>query len=182
MKNLNCFIALLIVISFLSCSKDDNEYDENLIDGYYKIQSITSSIAVDLNGDSQITTDLKKEIDFYFFDDDNNNYDLEITSNFTNDRSISFYYPETDLSFIYPQYPKGYVDFYKKLNVFAFDYQNDKFLFTQSETDVVEIKTIELIQKDYIKSTVSKEYYDFEIENWRKLDIEIIYYKVAYRQ
>lgn len=175
MKNLTHYFIFIILINFSSCNQNDNEIEENLFNGFYKIESITSNELVDLNGDLQKSYDLKTEINDYF---NENEYDLEIRPNYTNDNEgklISLYFPEPYLSFEYPSHPQGYVEYAKNSIGVKFEYENDRFLLSEIDNDIIVIDKIELIENGKIKSTISKDYYDFQIQNWVNLKIEIIY-------
>ena len=175
MKNLTHYFIFIILINFSSCNQNDNEIEENLFNGFYKIESITSNELVDLNGDLQKSYDLKTEINDYF---NENEYDLEIRPNYTNDNEsklISLYFPEPYLSFEYPSHPQGFVEYAKNSIGVKFEYENDRFLLSEIDNDIIVIDKIELIENGKIKSTISKDYYDFQIQNWINLNIEIIY-------
>jgi len=175
MKNLTHYFIFIILINFSSCNQNDNEIEENLFNGFYKIESITSNELVDLNGDLQKSYDLKTEINDYF---NENEYDLEIRPNYTNDNEsklISLYFPEPYLSFEYPSHPQGFVEYAKNSIGVKFEYENDRFLLSEIDNDIIVIDKIELIENGKIKSTISKDYYDFQIQNWINLKIEIIY-------
>jgi len=175
MKNLTHYFIFIILINFSSCNQNDNEIEENLFNGFYKIESITSNELVDLNGDLQKSYDLKTEINDYF---NENEYDLEIRPNYTNDNEsklISLYFPEPYLSFEYPSHPQGFVEYAKNSIGVKFEYENDRFLLSEIDNDIIVIDKIELIENGKIKSTISKDYYDFQIQNWINLKIDIIY-------
>ena len=178
MRNLTSYFILIALITFSSCNQNDNEIDDNSISGFYKIESINSKILVDLNGDLQKSFDLKNEINDYF---NNYDYDLEIRPNFTNEtdfKLISFYFPEPSLSFDYPGHPNGFVEYAKNSVGFQYQFNNNKFLIIEPENDFIIIDKIELVDNGKIKSTILKDYYDFDRQNWIKLEIEIIYNKM----
>ena len=178
MKNLNYFFVFIILISLSSCSQNDQEIDENLINGFYKIESISSKKLVDLNGDLQKSYDLKAEINDYFKEFD---YDLEIRPNYSNDNDsklISLYFPEPYLSFEYPSHPKGFVEYAKNGVGFNYEFKDNLFLLTETSNEFVTIDKIELLDYGKIKSIISKNYYDFAIQGWTNLEIEIIYSKM----
>ncbi len=178
MKVLTRYFIFIFLINFSSCNQNDNEMEENIFSGFYNIESINAKTLVDLNGDSHKSYDLKNEINNYFND---NEYDLEIRPNYTNEtefKLISLYFPEPNLSFEYPSHPKGFVEYVKNGVGFQYEFTDNKFLIMEPDNEIVVIDKIELIENGKIKSTILKDYYDFEIQNWRKLEIEIIYSKM----
>ena len=178
MRNLTSYFIFIILTTFSSCNQNDNEIEDNSISGFYKIESINSKVLVDLNGDLQKSFDLKNEINDYF---NNYDYDWEIRPNYTNEtefKLISFYFPEPSLTFEYPSHPNGFVEYAKNSVGFQYKFNNNKFLIIKSENDFISIDKIEFIENEKIKSTILKDYYDFDIQNWRKLEIEIIYTKM----
>ncbi|WP_141719738.1 hypothetical protein [Roseivirga misakiensis] len=166
------FFAILI---FTSCDNEDSDVDINTISGFYSIESMTSAVAVDLNGDDEKSTDLKSEIVDYFNDQ---SYDLEIRPNATNDtefKLISIYFPEPNLSFDYPSQPDGYVEYAKNSVGYQYEFDNSEFKLMPSDNEFIEVLSLELVDQGKIQSTISKDYYDFEIQDWRTLKINIIF-------
>lgn len=177
MKNLKLTLLLTVTISFFACENDDSESSLSLISGFYQIESMTSKDSVDLNGDGVKSTNLKTEIDHYF---NNQAHDLEIRPNHTNDtqfKLISIYFPEPNLSFEFPGSPEGYVEFAKNSVGYQYEFDNNEFQLMPSENEFIEVIGFELINDVSIQSTIRKSYYDFEIPDWRMLEIEISYTK-----
>lgn len=180
MKNLNLIIALFLVAFLISCSSNnDNSNNELPFAGFYKMDRINSSVIVDLNNDGQLSNNLKSEIEYYF---NNDQYDLEIRPNYTNDNQaklISFYFPEPYLTFEYLIEPNGYVEYARGAFGLSFDYQNEFILGDQSQnTEFAIINELELLINDQIRAVILKKYYDFNINDWRELNIEIVYTKI----
>lgn len=178
MKNLTHFFVFIILIIFSSCNLNDQEIEEKLFNGFYKIESISSQKLVDLNGDLQKSYDLKVEINDYFNEFD---HDLEIRPNYSNDNEsnlISLYFPEPYLSFEYPSHPKGFVEYAKNGVGFNYEFKDNQFLLTDTSNEFVTIDEIELLEYGKIKSIISKDYYDFALQDWTNLKIEIIYSKM----
>ena len=180
MKYLNSIVALLVCVIIISCNKnDENTNDELFFSGFYQIDKMTSLELIDLNDDGKFSYDLKNEINNYF---NNEIYDLEIRPNNTNDnpyKLISFYLPEPYLNFDYPGHPNGYVEYARGAFGIKYEYNENIILNDQSETKEFCIVTeFELMENSQIKATISKKYYDFGINEWKNLDIEILYVKV----
>ncbi len=180
MKNLPLFFTLISLGFIISCSsKNDESIQELPFTGFYIINSLNSSEIVDLNGDGQLSDDLKTEIDFYF---NNEIYDLEIRPNNTNDNQaklISFSFPQPYLTFELPGSTNGYVEYARGGFVLSFDYQEEFILGDQSENmEIASISDLELLTNGQIKATILKRYYDFAINDWRDLNIEIVYTKL----
>lgn len=178
MKNLTYYFVFILLIALSSCNQNDTEIEESLITGFYKIETMSSDKLVDLNGDTQKSYDLKSEINDYFND---LAYDLEIRPNYTNDtktKLISLYFPEPYLSYEYPSHPNGFVEYGKSGVGFTYEFKDNRFLLDGSNNEFVSIDKIELLENGKIKSMISKDYYDFSIQNWTNLKIEIMYSKM----
>ncbi len=178
MKNLKYYFVFILLITLSSCNQNDTEIEESLITGFYKIETMSSDKLVDLNGDTQKSYDLKSEINDYFND---LAYDLEIRPNYTNDtktKLISLYFPEPYLSYEYPSHPNGFVEYGKSGVGFTYEFKDNRFLLDGSNNEFVSIDKIELLENGKISSMISKDYYDFSIQNWTNLKIEIMYSKM----
>ena len=178
MKYLTYYFVFILLITLSSCNQNDTEIEESLITGFYKIETMSSNKLVDLNGDSQKSYDLKSEINDYF---NELAYDLEIRPNYTNDtktKLISLYFPEPYLSYEYPSHPNEYVDYGKNGVGFNYEIKDNLFLLAESNNEFVTVDKIEILENGKIKSMISKDYYDFSIQNWTNLKIEILYSKM----
>ncbi len=172
------YVILSLSTITISCSKDDYEIQRYAFAGFYQVQTMQSDKLVDLNGDSQKSRDLKSEINNYFNDF---KYDFEIRPNQTNDtedKLISIYFPEPSISFDYPSSPNGSVEYARNVVGFRYEYQNKQFKLFQTDNEFAVIDKIELLDSGKIKSTIHKDYYDFETQNWINLKIEIEYVKM----
>ncbi|MGO4904172.1 hypothetical protein [Flavobacterium sp. W20_MBD1_R3] len=56
------FILFVLILLFVSCSKNEDEIELNDFKGFYQINSITSSVPIDLNNDGSKTTNYLQEI------------------------------------------------------------------------------------------------------------------------
>ena len=178
MNNLTYFFVFILLITLPSCNLNDREIEENLFNGFYKIESISSDKLVDLNGDLQKSYDLEAEINDYFHEF---GHDLEIRPNYSNDNEsklISLYFPEPYLRFDYPSHPKGFVEYAKNGVGFNYEFRDNLFFLSETSNEFVTIDKIELLEYGKIKSNISKDYYDFAIQDWTNLKIEIIYSKM----
>lgn len=178
MKHLKTTLLLIGFIGFSACDNDDTNTDLSLISGFYQVESMISKDSVDLNGDGEKSRDLKTEINDYFNDHD---YDLEVRPNSTNDtefKLISIYFPEPNLSFEFPSSPDGYVEFAKNSVGYQYEFNNNEFQLMPSENQFIEVDSFELADDGRIQSTLTKSYYDFEIQDWRMLEIEVVYVKL----
>jgi hypothetical protein len=178
MKNLKYYFVFILLITLSSCNQNGTEIEESLITGFYKIETMSSDKLVDLNGDTQKSYDLKSEINDYFND---LAYDLEIRPNYTNDtktKLISLYFPEPYLTYEYPSHPNGFVEYGKSGVGFTYEFKDNRFLLDGSNNEFVSIDKIELLENGKISSMISKDYYDFSIQNWTNLKIEIMYSKM----
>lgn len=60
------FLAFLIVLSFTACEKEEAIKKESPYVGFWKLESLTSNVAIDLNEDGIAERDFKNEIDSFF--------------------------------------------------------------------------------------------------------------------
>ncbi len=85
-KNLAKLSLIILSIFVISCNGDDNEIGVNDFKGFYKIESISSSIPIDLNSDGSKTTDYLQEIKSNYISFNGNEidfrYDNELIPNF----------------------------------------------------------------------------------------------------
>lgn len=56
------FILFVLILLSVSCSKNEDEIELNDFKGFYQINSITSSVPIDLNNDGSKTTNYLQEI------------------------------------------------------------------------------------------------------------------------
>lgn len=171
-------ISIFALLAIISCNKNNDEINEPVFSGFYKIDKITSSELIDLNDDGQFSNNLKNEINNYFTNDI---YDLEIRPNFTNDyqhKLISFYLPEPYFYLDYPGHPNGYVEYARGAFGISYEYKGEITLMNQSENkESTNVKEFKLLENSKIKATIQKKYYDFGLNEWRNLNLEIIYRK-----
>lgn len=184
----SCLLTLSTII-FFSCdnSNDDLNNEFELYTGNYKIISFKSNIAVDLNNDNSTSKELINEIDSFDFND------LEIRPNEYQTNSaklISFSFPKTWMTFEYPSAPEGSVEFVGYGFLTTYEYVNSSFslknnnYIEKSFIDNVEShkkvninSVINVIDENHLKTSIYKEYYDFNSSNWIMLDIEVVYEK-----
>jgi len=174
-------LIILLALIFFSCSNHDSTLnnDSELYTGTYKIVSFKSNAEVDLNNDNISSEELTSEINTFDFND------LEIRSDL-----ISFFFPKTWISFQFSSSPEGIIEFLDYGFGTTYQYENNSF--SLKEKNYVEesyIDNIEsnknvrissnliVIDSNHLKTSISKEYYDFNSNDWIMLDIEVIYEK-----
>lgn len=60
------FLVFLILLSFTACEKEEAVKKKLPYVGYWKLESFTSNVAIDLNEDGIAERDFKNEIDYFF--------------------------------------------------------------------------------------------------------------------
>ncbi|WP_156109116.1 hypothetical protein [Polaribacter sp. Hel1_85] len=179
-KLFNPILITLFTFMLFSCESDDNINNEvELYTGRYKIISFKSNTEVDLNNDNISSEELTNEINSFDLND------LEIKPNL-----ISFFFPKTWISFQYPSSPEGSIEFIGYGFGTNFEYEDN--LFSLKEKSYIEESYIDnvesnknvtincnliVIDDNHIKTSISKEYYDFNSNNWVLLNIDVIYEK-----
>jgi hypothetical protein len=185
MKNLSFLFLILIVVA---CS-DDNSPDKQIaqLSGSYAIVSFQSNIEVDLNNDGESSDELMGEINSFGLND------LEIRpqgQQLNQTQLVSFFFPKTWITFQYPNEPDGYVEFID----YGFGTQynltgetlslNDRQYIEESFIDNVEsnrevrlTSDLRIIDANHLGLSLTKEFYDFNSNDWISLNIEIEYEK-----
>ncbi len=187
MRHYKLFLLMLITIG---CESNDLNYDSQKFRKYtgkYTIISFKSDIAVDLNKDNIISTELTNEINSFDY-----RYDLLIkpTNNKSNVKLLGFSFPKTYITFESPGQPEGSVQFLSY--GFLTPYQFKDGIFKLKDTTYIEHAYIDKIEADkvvslnsnlivvdahHLKLKLKKEYYDFNTADWIRLNIEVLYKK-----
>ena len=187
-NSLKLHLMILLTLMFLSCSNDDS-IDEvyKQYTGNYKIISFKSNVAVDLNDDNIASKELTEEINSFDLND------LEIRPHEYQSnpvKSISFFFPKTWITFQYPNAPEGSVEFIGYGFLTTYEYVNNSFSLKdnsyieesyidniKSDKNVAINSDLNVIDRNHLNISISKEYYDFNSNDWIMLDIEVIYEK-----
>ncbi|UZR99604.1 hypothetical protein [Chondrinema litorale] len=177
-KILRLYLIIFITPFLVNCSNEDVIDNEQYV-GNYKIISFQSNIAVDLNKDGITSEELVNEINTFDFND------LEIKPNL-----LSFFFPKTWITFQYPSSPEGSIEFIDYGFGTTYQYEKNSFSLngksyveeayidnTQSNKTVMINSNLIIIDHNHLKISISKEYYDFNSNQWTLLDIDAIYGK-----
>ncbi|MGO4772213.1 hypothetical protein ACEN2I_11145 [Flavobacterium sp. W22_SRS_FK3] len=184
---------LLIFPILIGCSSENENTNENVskYTGNYQIISYKSDIEVDLNDDNIASSELIKEIDYYFIE---GFPDFEIRPNADTQNEaklVSLFLPKTNITFQDPGKPQGKVMFSRYGFTSTFNFKNNNFILNDDqylESDYIDNvhsnrKTIidseiNIIDETHLKMKLSKEYYDFKTKKWSLLNILIILKKI----
>jgi len=188
---MNLAKLLILVLIFTSCRSDDPSSEDQLLakyTGHYKITSFKSDVAVDLNDDQVSSQELLNEINGFDFQD------LEIRPHQDTDNStkfISLFLPATELTFQFPGHPQGFPRFLRygfgtkytfeggKIKLEENTYIEKSRIDDEEHNRVVTLsEDIIFIDANHLRTSVTKEYYDFKEKCWKLLNIEIIFEKV----
>ncbi|WP_282019204.1 hypothetical protein [Salegentibacter mishustinae] len=177
MKKILSKLSLIILSIFaISCSSDDNEIEINDFKGYYKIESISSSIPIDLNNDGLKTTDYLQEIKSNFIkyngQEHDFRYDNESIANFAEARPTKN--QSNYAQFLDIRFPIQHID-----SIFQ---GNDNFAISNMRYDNIRTYFIYKLTNNDVEierdSAPEFEYYDitnFEISRINKEEFEIFF-------
>lgn len=169
-----------------SCINDDPTDDlYKQYSGNYKIVSFKSNVAVDLNKDNIASKELTEEIDSF----DLNDLEIRPKEYQSNPaKLISFFFPKTWITFQYPSSPEGSVEFIGYGFSTTYQYANNSFSLEdksyieesyidniKSDKNVIINSDLNIIDSNHLSLSMSKEYYDFNSNDWIMLDIEVVY-------
>jgi hypothetical protein len=180
----------------MGCLNDKNDSFETPISGYYKIVSMKSTTAVDMNNDGIKTKDLymeigglhttpdKQKLSFYDFESHGNYMEVRPLSYQTsNAQLISLRIPDqviddlTDGRFFLMTYLHSFIFYSYKLNQRSGEIE----LTSNSAPEYVEngvLSKFELQADGSLKLEMTKELFDFVDSKWIQADLTIIYQKV----
>ena len=153
--------TLLLVFCLSSCSRDEESNAQTReIMGIFKMLSLVSDTALDLNLDGVATTDFKNELDvFYSY---YRNHPLKINENSLLEIIIPFasFFPEYnnyDIDYL-SRGDLAYVKYYKKNNMIEYRRGNNSEEY-QLQYGMPIIKNIEMLPDMKIKVTVYQRFY-----------------------
>ncbi len=185
------YLGISLLIALLSaCTTNDEKSEQTLpIAGYYKVRSMTSNIAVDINDDGHASNNMLDEMSDFFELSHRHYYDLEIKHNqYTQSKSklIDFKLPHMNMYFEYPSTPQGFNTYTNSGPHYLFEYDYKKKVIhlnvpefsNQSGEDFGRADHVDVVNDDTINATVKKKYYDFRTAQWVELTLDIKYYKV----
>lgn len=191
MKHYKLLFLLLIITA---CDSDDfTNVEFRQYTGDYKITSFKSDLAVDLNNNNVTSNELISEIvpsnDLFTF------RDLRISpnGNESNEKKlVSFAFPKTFITFKSPCCPEGRIrGFHGYGFLTTYEFENNTFILEDksyieySYIDNMESNrtvhingNLSIIDINNLKLTISKEFYDFNSNDWVMLNIEVKYEKI----
>ena len=187
MKIVNYFLSICALVFISACSDDTDVEKAPSIAGFYKISSMTADIAVDLDNNGVVSANLIAEIPYYF---DSVQYDLQITptayTDQPNNRLITVYLPNTNLSLDYPGEPNGYSTFSRSGFSNGYLYNESSQIISilrgeQNDAYEAEFGRLESLGNygdNQLIGLIKKNYYDYSSGSWKVLAISCIYYKV----
>ncbi|RNI28700.1 hypothetical protein [Rufibacter latericius] len=184
------FSALISFLAFPSCSDDEEQDARPSIAGFYQFVSVTSATAVDLNKDGVASTNLMQEIEDYDFNYPFAKLELRPTKYNTENHKL------LDISFPHPNLTP-YTDINSQaivlhttnsLNGTGYTYTYDEKTkaigivrpanHAQTEAEWGRLNSLTVLGTNQLTAKVTKDYYDFQINGWRELNITVVYEKV----
>jgi len=189
MKIVNYFLALSALVFISACSNDTDTEKIPSIAGFYSMATMTADTAVDLDNNGVASANLMEEVPYYF---DSAQYDLQITptvyTDQPNNRLISVYLPNTNLSFDYPGEPNGYSSFSRSgfSNGYSYDEQSQQITILRAElNDAYEaefgrLESLSIYGENKLVGIITKNYYDYVSASWKVLTITCLYIKAEY--
>ncbi len=180
---------LILMFTLLLGNCSENEIIDDTLKqytGHYSVVSYKSNTAIDINNNGILTNELVDQIPAFGFND------LEIRPHeYQTNKSklISFTFPKTNITFDYDHNPEGFVTGFVKYGYGTFfKFENNSFLLekksytenlyidnVRSDKEVFITSDLEIIDKNHLKISISKEYYDFSSTSWKRLEIDVIY-------
>jgi len=189
-KRVLLLISGMLFLNF-GCSSDDNQAENDLkrVTGFYKVISFESNKMVDLNGDGVLSTELLDEINIFQYQQQGY---LEIRPTYNNRNFLWFTIPHTNLTIENTSDPNGYVIFTRSgfstwydlvgdsINLEDYSYEYDSWVDNvKTVREVFLDPSMEIIDESHLSLKLTKEYYDFNINDWTPLEINIIYEKIV---
>jgi hypothetical protein len=184
------YLGIGLLVALLSaCTTNDDVTEQTLpIAGYYKVRSMTSDVAVDINDDGYASNDMMDEMSDFFELSHRHYYDLEIKHNQHTGSSaklIDFRLPHMNMYFEYPSTPQGFNTYTNSgpHYLFDYDYKNKAIhlevseVSNQSGEDFGRVEQVDVVNDENINATVKKKYYDFSTAQWVELTLDIKYHK-----
>lgn len=200
MKNYILKLGIVgLTILFFSCSKNEGEIKLNNFSGYYKIQSISSSLPIDLNNDGLKTNNYLQEIksNYTSFNGEiiNFGYDNELRNNFAqvrptknqsnNTKFLDIRFPIQRIDSIYQgnnsfvplnmEYRKMYTAFIYKLTDNDVEIESDPFnQFEYNNINNFEINRITITEFEIL---FNFKVYDFTVNKYVETRLKAKYEK-----
>lgn len=188
------FLPLIMMVLLLSCTNNDANNETEDLGGYYKIVSIKSNKALDLNNDGVLsdnfyaeitglyTTPNKEKISFYDFESAQNYMEIRPTDVQTNKAQlIDFRFPHQYIDYL----SDGEVflsEYLKKLTNYSYTIDNNQIELTNNYLEEVgevgEVTSLKKIDTNYLKATISKNIFDFTTKKWHRVILNVEYQKV----
>ncbi|MBC3540914.1 hypothetical protein ACFSC6_22505 [Rufibacter sediminis] len=181
--------ASLLVAS--SCAPDDAPEDQSpSIAGLYRFAAMNSAEKVDLNKDGKASTNLLEEIDDYNFQYPVAKLELRPTKyNNSGYQLIDIFFPHPNLTSYTDSNARAIVlHTNNSLNGTGYTYTFDERTkaieivrpahHQKTEEEWGRLNSLTILGTNQLTANVTKTYYDFQTNNWRKLNITVVYEKV----
>lgn len=167
----------IIISLFTSCTTDPVEPNTPDYVGFYKIVSFKVPQAVDLNNDQVTNSDLRLELDQYF---EESVQDLEILLRDEDPKlALKIKFPDWNLGSGTTEQQNSSHEFYSSTLIAYYIIENGFQLIPKNWGDNEELIEGHLDQNnDNIRLKLKKKYYNFDINEWEKLEISATYEKV----
>lgn len=171
-----CLITIIISL-FSSCTKDSVESNTPEYVGFYKIVSFQVPQAVDLNNDKISNTDLTLEFDQYF---DDSAQDLEILLRGEDPKhALKIKFPDWNLDSGTSEPQSSSHQFYSLTLIAYYTIENEFQFIPKNWGDNEELIEGQLDQNNYTISLIlKKKYFNFDTNEWEKMEISATYEKV----
>jgi hypothetical protein len=203
MKNCLTIVGLfsLTILVVVSCSKSEDETNVNDFSGFYKIQSISSSLPIDLNNDGFKTNDYLQEVksNYTSYNGEiiNYGYDNELAHNFAEARPLPYQsnnakildlrFPVQRIDSIFQgnnnfvkmnmEYEKLITGFIYKLTTNNIEIESDPF----NHFEYYNINNFEInrLSKEVFEINFDFHVYDFSDNEWTETRLKAKYIKIT---
>ncbi len=193
-------LLLAVLMLYISCTTGDNNAIVNDFKGYYKISSIVSETAIDLNNDGIKSADILLELssphvtlngvftDFYNVSNPKNFAEIRPTEGQTNPTQfISFNFPEQSISYLNDDLSLNtpiLMHYTTSMNVSLFYKINN-----QNGIEIIDndtewnsqfgvINSLQRMDKSNFEVDLDKRMFDFASKQWLVLKVKANYQKV----
>lgn len=182
-------IVIGVCFGLHSCTSDKSESHLTPISGYYKVKSISSNVAVDMNNDGVKSADLYSEITAPYKDSGLSFFDFESPQNHMEVRPLP--YQSNDAQLISLNIPDQYIlesnsvyflgEYLRSFIAYRYEMEGRSIKLISTNPAFIENGTLgnfQLMADGNLKLEMSKKLFDFKDVEWKESELTIIYSKV----
>lgn len=190
------FLAFLIVLSFTACEKEEAIKKESPYVGYWKLESLTSNVPIDLNEDGIAERDFKNEL-YYFFEIDSRmigqDLNIEIWESFSinNRLNLTTWHMPVDAFRPFPYDNPIMIRWKGDYTWKTLDFENDQLIRFEQENPWNEpdspgarqawpkYTSYNFIDDNNLEILIDQKFYDVSIDEWTAVKMVAIFSKIT---